>query len=89
VPCGSDFDEELENRVFQFLELVLAFIARTINTGFEPLPSLLHDIFSEQSHAFYIRNTGRGVCEDITDIGDMSEGGGSRNPESNARERAR
>ena len=73
VSFRSDYDEDVEDRVFCFLELVVIFISRTVGTGFDSLAVLLYDILAENKHAFYMSNTSRIIMEDISDDGQFSK----------------
>ena len=65
----SEMDDEVEIRIFHFLECTLRFIAKTLDSGLDQLLVLLNDIFCDQ-HNFYINCSGSGVCEDIADLSD-------------------
>jgi hypothetical protein len=71
MACCSEIDDEIEGRIFAFLEVTLRFIVRTLPSGFDPLLVLLHEIFCDQSH-FYANCSGAGACEDISDLVDAS-----------------
>jgi len=64
---GSDLDEEGEDRGYQFLQCVLVFIARSLQTGIDPSPllPLLVEIFTLRAQPFYTFGTGTEYCEEI------------------------
>ena len=69
MSCCSEIDDEIEGRVFTFLEATLRFIVKTLPSGFDHLLILLHEIFCDQNN-FYANCSGSGACEDITDLSD-------------------